>query len=728
VNESKYRFYFGKNVSGVAVSLYIICSGNDINGDCIRFTFVGENVTVLDASGTHKVESIVGIARVGFDNDNKISVGKGRNLIYYVLPQKSFISYINITLHSRNGFPKLNLTLSFVKEWDPMVHYVPIVIWSQGWTAADMSGNTRGRAAVLSSGFNVPIGCPIESGIFYVFGKGFKPPQVSGKPDVYVDYNYLGGFNAAPESFAGKGNYRCKIDVGVGAGSTLNEAYYSGLNHTLYLNQKYTSETVIPLIAQDSAKGTIDIFLEVGKEVFKSGYANKILSVLGYISFAYDIIQLFLSLGFDEVVTDAKILVWHNVNVDPGKDFYAYYSLICQTKSLGLTGTIGNFYGESPWGRPLLEGLFGARIFELPAGGLFVGGILLHYYLPTVESVAPLGEDMPVDTKITIKFTKPIDRNSIVKRADTIVATANSKPINFFDFFHFRDSGSDPTVLVMSPNYHLDYGTKYVINFTSNILDVYGFGLEPYTISFSTKPYPSPPKNIYYNVSVAISTGLYEFGGRLRGEIYKAAVANEHVEFSSSNVIADALFRTNDPLFDYWNEGTGLIFKVGEKFYLKLYQAKDGGVPPRSNVIFELVGKLEIKTDVWAEAKVIDVRVGNAALAKALSDQAGVRAGETFTLEPIALKEYSSVCEKIGSIKFLNTEIGCLNNKTLPLYAMIRDNVIGIIPDKPTAAFTLVVGPTKVPIDLIVYNISPEFVGAWRLTPQTKESRQYTYN
>ncbi len=727
-DESEYRFYFGKNVSGLEISLYISCSPKDVNSDWIRFTFIGENLTVSTPSGTFEVEPIVGVARVGYENDGKPSVGRGKHLIYYVLPQKLFVSYVNVTLYSRAGFPKLNLTLSSIREWDPKVHYVPIVVWKQGWVAYDITYNGRGRVAVLSSGANVPIGCPSESGIVYVFGKGFKPPRLSGRPDVYVDFSYLGGFNAAPESFAGKGNYRAKIDVGVGAGSTLNEACFSGLNHTLYLNQKYTTGTVIPLIAQDSAKGAIDIFLEVGKEVLESPLAKKVLNFLGYVSFAYDIIQLSLSLGFDEIVTDAKMLVWDSVEVDSSKEFYAYFNIICQTKSAGLTGTIANFYGESPWGRPLLEGLFGARIFELPSGGMFVGGILLHYYTPIVEDVRPLGENLPVDTRITLKFSKPIDRESIVKRTDTIVATANSIPIDFFDFFHFRGSGDDLTVLVMSPNYHLDHGTKYVINFTSHILDVYGFELEPFTISFSTEPGPPAPKNIYYNVSLAVSTGFYEFGGRMRGDIYKATISKDPVQFDFKNVVADALFRTNDPLFDYWNEGSGFIFKVGEKIYLKLSTAKDGGVPPRSKVIFELVEKIEMKADVWAKAKVMEVKVGNPALANPLSEQAGLKSDAVFNLEPIIVKEYSAIGERIGSVTFYHSEIMSLNGKTLPLYAIIRDNVIGIIPDKPNPVFTLNVGPSKVPIDFVVYYIGADFVGAWRLNPEHIEPKQNTYN
>jgi len=727
MNESNYRFDVGQVVSGLEIVLYVISFGNDVNNDYMKFVFVGEEIT--DSSGTY--EQLVGIARVGYNNDSKLTVGYGKHLMYYVLPKRSFVSYVNITLYSRGGRPTLDLSRSVIREWDPKLHYVSIPVWRQGWAVHNITGDGRGRIALLCSGAGLPQGCPKDSGIFYVFGKGFSPPKIGGKPDVYVDFSYLGGFNAAPETSYGKGNYRCKIDVGFGSGNSLNEAYHSGLNQTLYLVQKYTSETTYPLVWQDTAKGTIDVFLEVGKTLLESPLAKTMLEALGYVSFAYDIAQAILSLSFDEIVSDAKILVWENVNVNQEKELFAYFSIFCQVKCAGLTGTIANFYGESPWGRPLLEGLFGARIFELPAGGMFVGGILLHYYIPIVVSVEPLGEGLPIDTRITIKFSKPIDRGSIVKRPDTIVATANSKPINFFEFFHFRESGSDQKILVMSPNYHLDYNTVYVINFTSNILDVEGFQLEPFTITFSTEQGPPPPKNIYYNVSVAVSTGLYEFGEKLRGSIFRAEITKDNVQFDfrTTPILADAVFRTNDPLFDYWNEGSGLIFKVGDKVYLKLATAKDGGVPPRSGTIFKLVEELKMKNDVWAEARVEEVHVGNPTVLTAFKEQAGLKPGAFFTLEPIVVREYAAIGEKIGVVTFFSDEIKDLNGRTLPLYAVIRSNVFGIIPDKPSPVFNLKVGSPNVfmPVDFVVYVIRNGFVGAWRLTPKYEEQKQYTY-
>jgi len=724
VNESKYRFDFRQVASGLEITLRINCLVHDVNSDYIKLVFVGEKIT--GSSGTY--EQIMGIARVGYENDSKLTVGYGKHLIYYVLPQRGFVSYANITLYSRGGSPTLDLHRSTIREWDPKTHYVPIVVWKYGWAVYNITDDGRGRISLLCSGGGLPQGCPQESGIFYVFGKGFTPPKVGGRPDVYVDFNYFGGFNAAPESSYGKGNYRCKIDVGFGSGGTLSEAYYSGLNQTLYLKQKYTYETTYPLIWQDTAKAEIDYALEAGKVIMESPLAKSMLEGLGYVSLAYDVAQEILSLSFDEIVSDSKILVWENVNVDQEKELFAYFSIVCQVKSVGLTGTIANFYGESPWGRPLLEGLFGARIFELPAGGMFVGGILLHYYVPTLESVEPLGGGLPVNTKITMRFSKPIDRGSIVKRPDTIVAIANSKPIDFFDFFHFRDSGSDQKTLVMSPNYRLDYNTIYVINFTSKIVDVYGFPLEPFTITFSTEQGPPPPKNIYYNVSVAVSTGLYEFGERLRGCIFRAEIAKDNVQYDARSLVADATFRTNDPLFDYWNEGSALIFKVGDKAYVKLSTAKDGGVPPRSRTIFELVEVLEMKTDTWAEARVEEVNVGNPAVLAAFKEQAGLKPGAFFMLEPIVVKEYSAIGEKVGYITFHSDEIKGLDGKTLPLYAVIRSNVFGIIPDKPSPVFNLKVGPTHMPVDFVAYVIQNGFVGAWRLTPELEEQRQYTYN
>ena len=725
LSESAYRFDVGKELSGIELRLYTYSSG-DVNGDWIRVVLVGERTTFVYPDGTFEVEPIVGASRVGYDNDGKTTVGAGEHRLYYVLPQRNYVKYVNVTLYSLNGWPKLDVSRSTILEWKPYVDYVQEVPWSIGWATYNFTGNGVGRFSLLSTGFGVPSGCPDESGISYYFGKRIMPPKILGKPEVYVEASYVGGFNAAPESFAGKGNYRCKVNVGIGSGFTLNEAVYSGLNQTLYLKEKYTPQGCLKLVAEDSAKGAIDIGLAIGEEVIKSKAAKAILSGLGLVLNIIEWAEVILSLGFDEIVSNTSIIVYDSVKVDPAEPFYVWFNVLCQIKSKGLTGTIANFYGESPWGRSSLEGLFGQRVFELPFGGVQVGGILLHYHIPVLERAEPLGENLPVDTKIVLRFSKPIDRGSIVKARDTIVATANSKPIDFFDFFHFRDSGKDLMELVLSPNYHLDYGTRYVINFTSKIVDVFGFGLEPFTITFSTKAASNVPKNVYYNVS--IMSGLYEFGTNLRGEIFRARIFNESVNLGAP--LGFAMIRTNDLLYDYWNEGTCNVFKVGEKVYCKLSVAKDGGVPPRSGTIFELIDKMSIKTTVTAEAEVLEVNpkgVSSSNLKK-LIEQTGVKPGERFTLEPIYVKEYSAVGDYFGKIKFYSDEIAKLNGKELSVYLILHVAPWDLIPDKPPAYHVSLGSFSSVPVDFVVYTISEEYVGAWRLIPLSSENRQYTYN
>jgi hypothetical protein len=725
LSESAYRFNVGKELSGAELRLYTYSSG-DINSDWIRVVFVGKKTAFVYPEGTFEVEPIVGFARAGYDNDGKITVGAGEHRLYYVLPQKNYVEYVNVTLYSLNGRPKLDVSRSRVLEWEPYEWYVQVVPWSLGWATYNFTGDGVGRFSLLSTGLGVPPGCPDESGINYYFGKSFKPPNVVGKPEVYVETSYVGGFNAAPESFAGKGNYRCKVNVGVGPGFTLNEAVYSGLNQTLYLREKYTPVGCQRLVAEDSAKGAIDIALAIGEEVIRSQAAKAVLSRLGLVLNIIEWADVISSLGFDEIVSNTSIIVYDSVKVDPDKQFFVWFNVLCQIKSKGLTGTIANFYGESPWGRPMLEGLFGQRVFELPFGGVQVGGILLHYHLPVLESAEPLGEDLPVNTKIVLRFSKPIDRGSIVKGRDTIVATANSKPIDFFDFFHFRDSGKDLTELVMSPNYHLDYGTRYVINFTSKIVDVFGFGLEPFTITFSTKAISNVPKNVYYNVS--IMSGLYEFGSSLRGEVFRARIFNESINLGGP--VGFAMIRTNDPLYDYWNEGACNVFKVGEKVYCKLSVAKDGGVPPRSGTIFELIDKISIKTTVTAEAEVLEVNpkgVSGSNLERII-EQTGVRPGERFTLEPVYVKEYSALGNYFGKIKFYSDEIAKLNGKELSVYLILHAAPWDLIPDKPPAYQVSLGSASPAPVDFVVYTISDEYVGAWRLIPLSSENRQYTYN
>ncbi|MGC8949077.1 MAG: Ig-like domain-containing protein [Thermoprotei archaeon] len=725
INESAYRFDLGKNASGIEMHLYMNSSG-DMNSDWVKFTFIGHSMP-------GSAYELVGLTRIGYNNDNQPTAGGGMHYIYYVLPQKVFIAYVNITLHSINGRPRLDSSRSFISVWEPSVNFYHIAVWNNkdgyGWYYYNITQKGKGRVALVS--FGIPVGNqPMESGISYYLSKSFKPPNMAGKPEVYLEVSYAGGFNAAPESAFGKGNYRAKIDAGIGKGNWLNEAVHSGLNQTLYLKQKYSD--LPALVAQEAADGMIDIIQELLTDVLPN-----VNGLYESIFFAIDVAQIISSLGFDEVVADRKILVFDNVDVDPNNMFYTWINFIGQVKSAGLTATLANFYGKFPFGSTIFDNLPGVSVADLPDGGFQIGGILLHYNIPVIESISPLGNNLPVTTGITLRFSKPIDRNSIlyikkgsslVKNPDTIIATANSQKINFFDFFHFRDSPSnDLTVLIMSPNYHLDYNTEYVITFTSKILDIYGFGLEPFTFSFSTQLGPPPPRNIYYNITVAITTGQYEFGTDLRGEIFRAKIVN-NVTFDQNSIVADGLIRTNDPLYDYWNEGFGWIFKSGDKTYFKLSEAHDGGVPPRSSTIFELIDRITLKTTLWAEAEVKNIEIGNKALAQALSEQIRLNPSTHFTLEPIIVKEYSAIGVDIGSVKFYNDEIEILNGKELRMYAILHTAPWDLIPDKPPAFYVKVSGALPMSLDIVVYSITNNFVGAWRFIPKSIEPKQFTYN
>jgi hypothetical protein len=218
-DESAYRLDFGMEASGLEMWLYIQTQRTDYLSywnDSIKIVLVGKPELVVTSNGSFAVEPIVGFTKIGYKDDEEKSTG-GLHGIYYVLPQKSYVNYINVTIRLQSGEPQLDTSRSYARVWEPYVDIVPVVTWTLGWYDFNVTEDGRGRTALVS--FGAPVGNqPSESGLTFTFGKAFVPPRILGKPDVYVEIGYAGGINIAPESFTGTGNYRCKIDAGIGKG------------------------------------------------------------------------------------------------------------------------------------------------------------------------------------------------------------------------------------------------------------------------------------------------------------------------------------------------------------------------------------------------------------------------------------------------------------------------------------------------------------------------------
>jgi hypothetical protein len=141
-------------------------------------------------------------------------------------------------------------------------------------------------------------------GFSYYYGRVFNVNS-GGLADVYVDVSYVGGFNIAPESTYGKGNYVAKLDVVV---TTKGEQFT--YFHTLYSTKKYDEPQLPELIIGEVAKGVVDIALDIASDhalEFVTSAAGKLFfKGLPYIGTVIECAEMFQSLGFDEVVASSE--------------------------------------------------------------------------------------------------------------------------------------------------------------------------------------------------------------------------------------------------------------------------------------------------------------------------------------------------------------------------------------------------------------------------------------
>ncbi|MEM3833519.1 MAG: right-handed parallel beta-helix repeat-containing protein [Thermoprotei archaeon] len=381
-NESVYRFNLSREVSGLEMILYInaIDDPRSFNDDWMEFKLVGEPFEIATVHGNYIVEPIIGLTKVGYNNDNEKSVG-GLHVIYYALPKKNFVSYINITLHALYSNPRLDISRSYIREWDFVENVIQQSVWATGWYQYNVTQDYIGRVSLVS--FGASFGDrPSESGLVWYFSRMISPPKLLWNPDVYVEVGYAGGINIVPESFIGTGNYTCKINAGIGIGNELNEAVSSGFSKTVYKVRKGNYPT---LVTDNMASGEIDILLEILEETAKSPAGKALFKLLDYAFFVLDLVDIISSLGFDETVSHCKILVFKNVHIDPRKEFYAWFSFYSQIKSVGLSGEIVNFWGKFPFGSSIFDQYNLVSVTDLPNGGMQIGGILFDYHNPDLR-------------------------------------------------------------------------------------------------------------------------------------------------------------------------------------------------------------------------------------------------------------------------------------------------------------------------------------------------------
>ncbi|MDW8022991.1 MAG: NosD domain-containing protein [Nitrososphaerota archaeon] len=397
VDESAYRFNLEKRVSGLEMWLYVADERVGWDKDWIKIVLAGYPITVHTPKGAITVKPILGVMKIGYKNDIQRNAG-GLHVAYYILPTESEIYYVNVTIHVPRGNPRLDVSRSLIKEWTPEAVLQVQGYQSGGWGKYDVI-NGRGRAALAS--FGVSLGDrPMHSLLDFAFGKAFRPPaNFAWKPDVYVEFACVGGINIAPESFVGVGNYSCNINVGIGRGTSLTGAVSSGLSQTIY--KVRAGKGSPPPYVEEAASGSIDIFLdlmdEVGEALLEPGASLALGTVLKAVSYAlwvYELAQIGASLGFNEIVSTNRVLVFKNFEVKDG--FCVWFRFFAEVASAGFAGGIVNFWGEFPFGSSIFDD-YGYSITELKdekgstiEGGMWIGGILIDYYNPAFRGDGPI--------------------------------------------------------------------------------------------------------------------------------------------------------------------------------------------------------------------------------------------------------------------------------------------------------------------------------------------------
>ncbi|MEM2767243.1 MAG: right-handed parallel beta-helix repeat-containing protein [Candidatus Bathyarchaeia archaeon] len=395
IDESAYRFNLEKRVSGLEIWLYVSDERVGWDKDWIKIVLAGYPLTVHTPEGDITVKPILGVAKIGYENDVERNAG-GLHVAYYILPKESEVYYVNVTIYVPRGSPRLDISRSIIKAWKPEGGEAPLqtqVYRSEGCFKYDVI-DRRGRAALAS--FGIPSeNKPPHSLLDFAFGKTFKPPtDFAWKPDVYVEYACVGGINIAPESFVGVGNYSCLINVGIGGGTFLNSAVNFGLGQTVY--KVRAGEGSLPPYAEEAVSGSIDILLEVMQEaceLFEYDVLGTVLSEIGEVLWVYELAQIVGSVGFNEIASMNRVLVFKNFDIKDG--LCVWLRFFAEVASAGFAGGIVNFWGDFPFGSSIFDE-WGYSVTELKdengntiEGGVWIGGILIDYHDPEFRGEGP---------------------------------------------------------------------------------------------------------------------------------------------------------------------------------------------------------------------------------------------------------------------------------------------------------------------------------------------------
>ncbi|MEM0297417.1 MAG: Ig-like domain-containing protein [Zestosphaera sp.] len=759
VSSSRYSFHVGDVANAVKLVLYMDSSG-DVNSDWVKVIVYGDVAAVPDPSAGFR-RYLVGYSRIGYENDGK-GTARGLHVVYYILPETTYLDSVELELHSERGFPKLDTARSWVEPLNMTTLY-----WAQRdeggtygttyMTTAGAVGNEL-RVAALSCGTR---GCPAShtSSISAYHIMSFVP-DMGGVADIYFDVGYMGGFNIAPVSFAGGGKYRIKLDVGVEQASSLDKIVSDQDFVTLFY---LSGGEGLPELATRFVEGRVedvllDLITDYGAEFVTSAAGKAVLKSIPFIAQIVEWAEIFWSLGYDEIVNGSRRVVLNNTYIDykSGERVNLWTHFVGIAESTLLSSNIINFCGEPPW-QNFLDTYFGNRVWRLDHGGVHLGGVVLDYFnVPEVISELPQGGVYRATDSISVVFDKSISEASLPPHDDSIAVRLNGVGRPFLEYFRYRLSRNN-TVLLIYPNYHLEYGSTYVIELTQRIRGSDGTNIvKPYVMWFSTEERAQTVPPFYYVMPTATAATLPDHL-TYQGKVFSAYLyGNASIDWSgaglsevplyvdgrrvSAKYVGEAVLYTNDINVDYYDGGSGRLYLANGTLLFTPLSGWDGGYPPkRGLLVFRLGGLVNVVKDQPARLAVSWVRVGNPNVERSLRN-AGIVEGALLDLEPVPFANYALISSvgKVGEGVVLSGRDHRVNGSRLALYLVTVDDrgVHGLaeLLGNYTPMYKVGLGGSVfMDADVFVFvAVNSSIMAAWRLAPygyvsQIEQSKVYTY-
>ena len=503
----------GVVTTGLEVRFYGVNGGGDNTRDFVK-------IECYDVQG-----KLVGLFRWGRDNDERDSI-TGWHSLFLVLPRKTAVEKIVLSLFARDGYPRMVKHLSPVQLWNPLTELNFFPFSHEGRVSfSGLEALPQGKAWLHAAGMGSQR-ASLDYAVWRSFELPVPPEGFSEIPDVVLDAAWAGTVNVVGDGFTGRGSYALALQAGIGQGFSILEALSTGRAQCLEKAVSHSDEDFIVDLLSNTGSGVLDIALDL-TEATTLGYFKFFLDSLGLVSTLFDI---------DAVLLGARRVVFEKVPLKKGKRIYAWLRFRGVVAALGLAHSVASFYGDG-----MVEGnLQGNRGFE-------IGGVLVHFEGPKTPEV--LSVEVPTENGVSTlpRFTvsvsadiRSFDENQVVLRK---VKTTETVPLSF----HYQG-----TTLTVEPQRTLDGESLYELTIEKGALQ----GLEGWNLAFFTFPFVTGTPFMVYESDPAEGTVRYPLAPIIRlwfnrmlqgpGERFldivirnlsgKVVASPENVEFDSSFV------------------------------------------------------------------------------------------------------------------------------------------------------------------------------------------------